>query len=183
MSSLGRLITVHRREQGLTLVSLASRIGYRNVAKGARRIAVLEQRGVAHPDLIRSVIESLSIDKDRVESARREDRAERNRAFLVAAGRQVDPRIRLRLIPGFYVGVQVPDGASDADIEALAKWYALRHKCEAHVVLRSGIAVSVSVAGEVVVLRERLDDGVPQEPRLSMGSRSIASSFVVDPEE
>ncbi len=183
MNPVGNLIAGSRRAQGLTLVSLAARIGYKNASKGARRIAALEKTGIAHPDLLRSVLTALSIDEEKLASARRDELSERTRAFLAAAKGQVQPSIRLRLIPGFHIGVDIPDDTSDADIEALAKSKASRYKCEAHVVLRSGISMSVNEAGEVVMLRERRDDGAPQESSLMLGPRSIVSQFTIDPEE
>jgi hypothetical protein len=76
MSQLGASIRAERKRQGVTLGQLARLVGYRNLAKGTRRLSCLEQTGMARADLLANVVDALSLDWTLVERLAEEDRRE-----------------------------------------------------------------------------------------------------------
>ena len=74
MTNLGSFIRAERVGRGLTLGQLARLVGYRNLNKGARRLACLEHTGTATPVLLVNVAEALALDWTTVERLAEEDR-------------------------------------------------------------------------------------------------------------
>jgi hypothetical protein len=81
MSKLAAFIQAERLKRGLSLGKLARMVGYRNIAKGARRIIALERTGMAKPDLLVNVAEALDLDWTVVERLVEEDHQERLRKW------------------------------------------------------------------------------------------------------
>jgi hypothetical protein len=74
MTTLGSFIRARRIGRGLSLGQLARLVGYRNISKGARRLACLEHTGTATPVLLVNVAEALALDWTTVERLAEEDR-------------------------------------------------------------------------------------------------------------
>lgn len=68
MNRTGRYLAEQRRARRLTPRQLAAAIGYRNVAKGARRALALERQNVAVEDLLDRVVHASGLDRDYVSS-------------------------------------------------------------------------------------------------------------------
>ena len=62
MNHLGNYFHEQRKGQGLSLGQLAVLVGYRNVSKGANRIARFEREGIVTDDLLAALADALGID-------------------------------------------------------------------------------------------------------------------------
>jgi transcriptional regulator with XRE-family HTH domain len=80
-TELGELIRRSRRSLGWTLQELARRMGYRNLAKGARRLEHLEQSGMASTDLEARAASALGLDQRLLVEIKARDDAARAHLF------------------------------------------------------------------------------------------------------
>lgn len=75
-SHLANYFQAARQAKGLTVEGLARTLLCENVRKTARRIAVFEQGGPVHDDLLVALAEALGIDLPTVEELLEQDRRE-----------------------------------------------------------------------------------------------------------
>src|SRR4051794_26099036 len=102
-SRLGTHVAEQRRARRLTPQQLAVAIGYRNVAKGGKRIIALERGGVTdRGDLLEQITDALALDAEHVRRLADEDREARTRAWEQWANESITPRIRFRVIPAVW---------------------------------------------------------------------------------
>lgn len=121
MTHLGRLLERARRARGLTYPALAARLGYRNLPKGARRLAALEQTGEDAAGLLPALADALQIDMSVLQQAVERDRDEAIAALQVELREPFAPQLVVRWFAGFYQPLAVPESlATDSAREAWA---------------------------------------------------------------
>jgi transcriptional regulator with XRE-family HTH domain len=106
VSLLGTYVRNARLAMGLSPQSLAARVGYGNVDKGARRIAELERSGAAHPELLRKFVAALGLDPGELARLAASDQAQMQAQFDAWCAQAVEPA--LYLLPLLAVPVRVP---------------------------------------------------------------------------
>jgi len=163
MSQLGDFIRGERLRRGLTLGRLARMVGYRNLAKGARRIACLEQIGTATPDLLVNVVEALSLDWRTVERSAEEDRQERLRAWEAWVCQPTPMHLVVRLMAAVYARTALPpEVRTQEQAEAWACTFARSHQCRVCLVLSRRWSVWIGADGQV----EARTEARPGEPNI-----------------
>jgi hypothetical protein len=163
MTNLGSFIRSERVGRGLTLGQLARLVGYRNLNKGARRIACLEQTGMATSDLLVNVAEALDLDWTTVERLADEDRQKRLREWERWASEPVPMYLVIRLMAAVYARQTLPSEIETAvEAEAWACDIARRRRCRVCLVLSRRWSVWIDADGQV----EAKTEARPGEPNL-----------------
>ena len=117
VTHLGRLLRCKRREKEWRPVDVVRAAGYRNVNKGMRRYEAVEQGRIVFP---RSVILhpftlALEIDETTVLMAMCRDFEELDRP--------VSPRVIVRILPGVYMPLDLPENCMLEEAESIASEY------------------------------------------------------------
>ncbi len=150
MSNLGAFISAERKRRGLTLKQLALLVGYRNVAKGIRRLAGLEQTGLAKPDLLMKVADALDLDWTAVERLAEVDRQELLREWERWASEPVPMCLVVRLMAAVYVRKDLPaEVTTPKEAEAWACAFARQHRFRVCLVVSRRISVWIDAQGQV----------------------------------
>jgi hypothetical protein len=130
MTNLGAFIRAERKRRGLTLGQLARQVGYRNLAKGTRRLSCLEQTGTARADLLAHVVDTLGLNWTMVERLAEEDRQERLREWEAWVNEPVPMCLVVRLMAGVYARQGLPAEVTTPEkAEAWACTFARQHRC------------------------------------------------------
>jgi transcriptional regulator with XRE-family HTH domain len=69
MIAVGQLLRAARLARGLSREVVATRLGYRNIVKGVRRVAVAEATGAISEGLLARLLEVLGLDLAAFEQA------------------------------------------------------------------------------------------------------------------
>jgi transcriptional regulator with XRE-family HTH domain len=163
MSQLGAFIHAERLKRGLTLGQLARLVGYRNLNKGSRRIAYLEQTGRATLDLLVNVAEALDIDWPTVERLAEEDRQERLRAWEACVSEPTPMQLVVRLMAAIYVRKSLPvEITTPEQAESWACGFARQHRCRVCLVLSRRWSVWIDANGHI----EARTEARPSEPNV-----------------
>jgi hypothetical protein len=163
MTYLGSFIKAERLKQGLTLGRLARLAGYRNINKGARRIACLERTGKATPDLLVKVVEALGLNWTTVERLAEEDWQERLRAWEGWVSEPAPMHLVVRLMAAIYVRKSLPaEVTTQEQAEAWACGYARQHRWRVCLVLSRRLSVWIDAEGQV----EARTEARPSEPNV-----------------
>lgn len=120
MNRTGQYLAEQRRARRLTPQQLAAAIGYRNVAKGARRILALERQNVGVEDLLDRVVHALGLDRDYVSALAAADRRAYVEAWERWASEPVDPELRFRPFAALWLRAPLPRGLSKDETIAYA---------------------------------------------------------------
>ena len=165
MSNLGAFISTERKRRGLTLGQLARLVGYRNLNRGARRIACLERTGTTTPDLLVNVVEALDLDWTTVERLADEDRQERLRAWEAWVNEPVSMFLVVRLMAAVYARRGLPAEVTTPEkAEAWACTFARQHRCRVCLVLSRRWSVWIDALGQV----EARTEAKPGEPNIPL---------------
>jgi hypothetical protein len=163
MSQLGVSIRAERKKRGLTLGQLARLVGSRNVSKGARRLACLEQTGMATPDLLVNVAEALALDWTTVERLAEEDRQERLREWEAWVNEPVPMCLVVGLMTGVYARKGHPAEVTTPEkAEAWACDIARQLRCRMCLVVSRRWSVWMDADGQV----EARTEARPGEPNM-----------------
>jgi hypothetical protein len=129
VNKLGDFLRAERLKQGLTLGQLAHMVGYRNIAKGARRILALERTGTGKPDLMVNVAEALNLDWAVVEGLADEDHQERLREWERWVSEPVPMCLVVRLMAAVYSRMGLPAWVTTPEqAESWACGFARQHR-------------------------------------------------------
>ena len=171
MSKLGDFIRTERIEHSLTLGGLARLIGYRNINKGARRIACLEQNGTATVDLLANVSKALDLNWTTIERLAEQDRQERVREWEAGVNEPVPMFLVVRLMAAVYARTALPaEVTTQEDAEAWACTFARQHRCRVCLVVSRRLSVWINGQGKI----ESRTEAVPAEsnvPFMQIGGR------------
>jgi hypothetical protein len=171
MTNLGSFIRAERVGRGLTLGQLARLVGYRNLNKGARRIACLEHTGMATSDLLVNVIEALGLNWTMVERLADEDRQERLREWERWASEPVPMYLVIRLMAAVYARQGLPAEVTTPEkAEAWASTFARQHRCCVCLVLSRRWSVWIDADGQIQA-RTEARPGEPNMPFMQVQGR------------
>jgi len=112
---LGEFFKNRRLEKGLGFGHLARTVGYRNVTKGARKIQLLEQRGIIREDLLLKLVEVLGIDPSIVLDLAEKDRQEFVREWEAWADQPVAMEAVIRVMAAVYSTHTMPEEVKTQD--------------------------------------------------------------------
>jgi hypothetical protein len=165
MTKLGVFIRAERLRDGRTLGQLARLVGYRNVSKGARRLACLEHTGTATPDLLVNIAEALILDRTTLERLAEQDRKDRLREWERWVSEPVPMQMVVRLMAAIYVRMGLPaEVTTPEQAEAWACGFAHRHRCRVCLVVSRRLSVWIDGQGEIEARRE----AIPGEPNMPL---------------
>jgi len=120
MNRTGQYLAEQRRARRLTPQQLAAAIGYRNVAKGARRILDLERHNFAVEGLLDRIVHALGLDRDYVASLAAADRAAHLDAWERWASEPIEPQLRFRPMAAVWCRTPIAKGLSRDEAIAYA---------------------------------------------------------------
>lgn len=147
---LGEWFWSIRRGHGWSLAEVARRLGYANVSKACNKVLRLERDGVADDHFLRRLAPVLGISEGVVIYLTRQDRLAYLQAWQEWADRPVPIRVVMRAVPGFMVGVALPDDVSTADAAiTFGRSHATRYHKKVFVVLSRRESVGITEDGEV----------------------------------
>jgi transcriptional regulator with XRE-family HTH domain len=106
---LGRYIKARREQLGLRHSEVARRLGYDNVNKGSRRLHRIEEGRWINRDFLLRLVTVLQIEPQVVEELIQRDREEYVASWNQWADQPVPMQAVMRCIPGFMVGINMPD--------------------------------------------------------------------------
>jgi hypothetical protein len=147
---LGQWFWGRRAERQRSLGEVARRLGYRNVSKGCNKVLAVERDGLADGDFLRRLAGVLDISEGVVVNLTRQDRLAYLRAWQEWANQPTPIRVVMRAVPGFMVGVNLPDDVTTPDAAiAFAQAHAARLHKKVFVVLSRRESVGITETGEV----------------------------------
>lgn len=171
MSKLGDFIQNERRRRGSTLGQLARQIGYRNINKGARRIACLEQTGIATSDLFVNVAQALNLDRATIFHLAKKDYLDRLREWEAWADEPVPMQLVVRLMAAVFARKALPaEVTTPAEAEAWACAFARQHRCRVCLMLSRRLSVWIDASGQVEARTEATLDE-PNMPYIEVRGR------------
>lgn len=147
----------------MTLGQLPHLVGYRSLAKGARRIACLEQTGTVTPDLLGNVAEALDLNWATLERLAEENGLDRLRKWEGWASEPVPIQRVIRLMSAVSTKKTLPSVIeTPVEAEAWACEFARQHRCRECLVLSRRQSVWIDVS----VLVEARTDTSPGQPNM-----------------
>jgi len=173
-SHLGRYVQQRREALGHRRVDLARSIGYRNEAKGCRRITALEEQGQCDEMLWQKVSAALQLNEDDVRQALDRDWE----AYQAWLDEPVPMQVILRLMPAIYVPVPLPPEAANdpAKAEAFACEVARTRKMRVCLAVSRRLSVWINEQGEVYS-RTEARDRMPNVPYSQIGNKKFWFRF------
>jgi transcriptional regulator with XRE-family HTH domain len=177
MNNLGHYFHNRRLQVNLSLGQFARLVGYRNVSKGANRIARFEREGMVTDDLLAALAETLGIDLDTVESLIEQDRQEQLRAWEAWVNEPVPMELIVRYMPAVYGKVPLPvDITTPEQAEAFACKYARQYSRKVCLALSRRHSVWIDAEGEVYARTE----ATPDDPNVPfMRLKGIKKKFLM----
>jgi hypothetical protein len=134
-------------------------VGYRNLSKGANRIAHFEREGSVTEYLLAALAEALGIDLQTVEALIAQDRREHLRAWEKWVSEPVPMRLIVRYMSAVYGTVPLPLGITTHEqAEAFACGYAKQHRHSACLALSRRYSVWIDAQGQVYARTESTPD-------------------------
>ena len=121
----GKLLEKRRKEKGLTKKELAIMLGYSNISKGIRRVDSIEDGEVIEP-VTTKIMEVFAVTQEE-----RSECEQQQAAWLrnyIDSLPPLKPYIIMRIIPAFYVRVEVPQYLSEEEMVKYAIEKASEHK-------------------------------------------------------
>jgi transcriptional regulator with XRE-family HTH domain len=148
-----------RIDRGLSLGQLARMVGYRNVSKGANRIARFERDGAINELLMLNLAEALEIDLPTVEDLMEQDRQEHLRAWEAWANEPVPMCLIVKYLPAVYGTTQLPEGVkTPEEAEKYACDYARRNRRQVCLAVSRRLSIWINKEGEVEARTEAKPD-------------------------
>jgi hypothetical protein len=149
-TNLGNHFQAQRLRRGLTLGQLARLLGYRNLSKGANRIARFERDGVVDELLLGHLAGVLAVHIRTVEHLVEQDRQAHQRAWEAWVSEPVPMVLIVRYLPALYGTTALPEGVQTAeDAEAYACAYARRHGRRVCLAVSRRQSIWINQVGEV----------------------------------
>jgi transcriptional regulator with XRE-family HTH domain len=162
-TNLGRYFRAQRIDRGLSLGQIARMVGYRNVSKGANRIARFERDGIVNELLLIHLAEALEIDLPTVEDLMEQDRQEYLRAWEAWVNQPVPMCLVVKYLPAVYGSKELPEGVkTPEDAEKYACDYARRNRRQVCLAVSRRLSVWVNKEGEV----EARTEATPEQPNM-----------------
>jgi transcriptional regulator with XRE-family HTH domain len=158
-NNLGRYFHAQRIDRGLTIGQLARMVGYRNVSKGANRIACLERGGSVDEGLLVNLADALGIDLPTVKELIEQDRQEYLRDWEKWVNEPVPMQLIVRYMAAFYGNKALPeDVKTPEDAEKYARDYAKNHGLRVCLAVSRRLSIWISKEGEVEARTEATPD-------------------------
>jgi len=177
---LGNYFRDRRSKHGYSLGQLARLAGYKNVSKGANKIARFEAAGVVKEELLAALADVLGIDLEQIEQLAEQDRQERLRAWESWVSQPVAMQLIVRLMPAVYARKPLPEEINThEEAEAFACEYARENHFRVCLVLSRRHSVWVDAKGQVYARTE----ATPDQPNVPfMKLQGNIRTFLVDGE-
>jgi transcriptional regulator with XRE-family HTH domain len=148
-----------RIDRGLTLGQIARMVGYRNVSKGANRIARFERDGAISELLLARLAEALEIDLPTVEDLMEQDRQEYLRAWGAWVNEPVPMCLVVKYLPAVYGSKELPEGVkTPEEAEKYACEYARRNRRQVCLAVSRRLSVWINKEGKVEARTEATPD-------------------------
>lgn len=176
---LGRYFQDRRTEKCLKLGQLARLVGYRNISKGANRIARFEREGVVKEELLARLADALNIDLPTVEDLAEQDRQEFLQAWEAWVNEPVPMALVVRYMAGVCGRVELPEHITTPEhAEAYACQLAKERRLRMCLALSRRISVWISAEG-TVDFRTEAEPDAPNVPymRLPCNPRKFLFRF------
>jgi hypothetical protein len=109
---VGELITIERRRRGWSFGDVSHLLGAasaKQISRLSLRLVRIEREGAAERKLVMKTAALLGLDLDLVDKLLDADRAEELRTWNQWADEIVRPTLHAKAIPGFWVGLPLPD--------------------------------------------------------------------------
>jgi hypothetical protein len=164
MSEVGKLVRLSRELLGLRRQDVLQRLGYKNMAKGHRRLQHLETDGQVAPQFLARVQALLNIDTDELRQASQTDDARRQADWNAWADQPVPIRLVVKWFPGLYLDTPLPENAQNDETLAMdyARQFAKDKGVSVCLVLSRRDSAWITAAGEL--LHKHRTSGMPGEP-------------------
>lgn len=117
---VGKHIKTLRCQRGIRLSELAHLAGYGNINRGVQRLHIFESEGIITEELLQKVVEVLGIPDRDLNRLIEQDRQDLHRRFEEWCRDSEPPHLVVRLIPGVYKRVWVPDSVPAEQVEQYA---------------------------------------------------------------
>jgi hypothetical protein len=171
-SHLGQYVREAREGRGLQRPEVVRLMGYRNVAKGLRRLDRLEADGDYHPQVLEKLVSVLDLDEDEVRRAVERDRRDMERAWEDWADTPVPMELVLMPMPSVCIAVPPPDDAAgDPDLAERFACQTARDKgFKACLVVSRRLSVWIDAKG-TVTHRTMARPGQPNAPFMRLRGR------------
>ena len=178
MNHLGNYFYEQRTGQGFSRGQLARIVGYRNISKGANRIARFEREGIVTDDLLAALADALGIDYPTVERLIEQDRQEHLQAWDAWVSQIVPIQLVVRYMAAVYGSVKTPgDITTPEQAEAFACDYARKHRVRVCIILSRRQSVWIDEGGLVYARTE----ATPEKPNMPwMQIRSDKRRFLFE---
>jgi len=171
MSKLGEFLRAERLKKSLSLGQLASLVGYRNIAKGARRLTSLEQSGTGKSDLLVNIASALNLDWMTVESLAEEDRQQRLCEWEAWVNEPVPMELIVRVMAAVYARHSLPaEVTTPEQAEAWACEFARDQRRQVCLILSRRHSVWIDAEGQVYS-RTEATPGEPNSPFMTVKGR------------
>ena len=167
-----------RLDKGLKLGQLARLAGYKNVAKGARRIEALERHGNVHADLRNKLADLLGIDHMTVDRLMDEDQRQFLAEWNAWASEPIRPYLIIRYMAAVYSHRELPEEIQSAEeAEAYATNVARTRHFRCCLVLSRRISVWIAADGTLEGVTEAVP-GEPNTPVMRIGGKTCLMKTV-----
>jgi len=179
MNHLGDFFHSQRIRHGLSLGDLARRLGYRNISKGANRIARLEREGTVTDELLTALADALAVDLATVERLIEQDQRERLCAWEAWVSEPVRMQVIVRYMAAVYGRVSLPEGITTPEqAETWACGFAKEHRLRVCLAISRRHSVWIDASGQVET-RTEARPGEPNQPwmQLKNGRRKFLFRF------
>ena len=145
-------------------------MGYRNVSKGANRIARFERDGIVTDNLLASLADALGIDLPTVERLIEQGRQDHLRAWEAWVSQIVPIQLVVRYVAAIYGSVKKPGQITTPEqAEAFACEYARQHRLRVCLILSRRQSVWIDEQGLVYARTEATPDK-PNMPWMQLRS-------------
>jgi transcriptional regulator with XRE-family HTH domain len=173
VNNLGNFFHEPRLSQNISLGQLARLVGYRNVSKGANRVARFERDGTATEDLLETLAAALGIDIATVDRLIEQDSQEELRAWEEWVSEPVPMRLIVKYLPAVYGTVPLPQEITTPEqAEPFACEYAKQNRRKVCLALSRRHSVWIDKDGQVYARTEATPDD-PNVPYMRLkGSRT-----------
>lgn len=163
-----------REKLGIARGELARRLGYRNIAKGARRIHLFETEGEIPKELLWQLAGVLEVDQATVERLARQDDERFLREWSAWANEPIEPYLVVRVIPAIYTHLALPPHVASVEAaENFAAEVARERRKQCCLVLSRRLSVYFDEAGDVKNRMEAVP-GQPHGPYMTLAGKGRA---------
>jgi len=116
----GRHIRKVRTQRGIRLSDMARLVGYGKINRGVQRLHRFETEGIITEELLDKVVQALGVSDEDLKRLIEQDREDLRLRFEEWCSKSEPPHLVIRLIPGVYQRVWVPDSVPADKLEQYA---------------------------------------------------------------